>query len=485
MSFSDLQDFVGHLEKRGRLRRVTVPVSRDLEITEIADRVSKGAPADNVALLFERVEGSAMPVLVNAFGSADRMAAALGVGQLDELGARVAKLLDVRMPGTFAERLAKLGTLVDLVKAGPRRVSQAPCQEVVETAHPSLAGLPVLRCWPGDGGRYITLPGVFTREPRTGARNVGMYRLQVFDETTLGMHWQTHKGGAEHERVARETGTGERMPVAIALGGDPAMIYAASAPLPPGVDEVIFAGWLRGRGVELVRCVTCDLEVPAQAEIVLEGWVDPRERRLEGPFGDHTGYYSLAREYPVFHLTAVTRRARPIYPTTIVGRPPQEDFWLGKATERLFLPVIRMMLPEVVDMNMPAEGVFHNLVVVSIRKRYPGHARKVMSALWGMGLMMLAKTIVVVSDHVNVHDLSEVAWRATGNIDPRRDLVLFEGPADDLDHAALRHRFGGKLGVDATEKGPLDEVGQPWPDEIVMSDEIRERVTRRWKDYGL
>jgi len=480
----DLREFAAHLERAGRLRRVGVPVSRDLEIAEITDRVSKSAGERNVALLFERVDGFDMPVLVNAFGAADRMALALGVTRLDELAERVAKLLHLKMPGTFAEKLAKLGTLFDVVRAGPRRVTQAPCQEVVETQHPSLAALPVLRCWPGDGGRYITLPGVFTRDPRTGARNVGMYRLQVFDDRTLGMHWQTHKGGAEHERVALEA-AGQRMPVAIALGGDPAMIYAASAPLPPGVDEVVFAGWLRGQGVELVRCVTNDLDVPAQAEIVLEGYVDPRERRLEGPFGDHTGYYSLAREYPVFHLTAVTRRARPIYPTTIVGRPPQEDYWLGKATERLFLPIIRMMLPEVVDMNMPAEGVFHNLVIVSIRKRYPGHARKVMSALWGLGLMMLAKTIVVVSEHVNVHDLSEVAWRATGNIDPKRDLVLLEGPMDDLDHAALRHRFGGKLGVDATEKGPLDDVGQPWPEEIRMSEEIRALVARRWKDYGL
>jgi 4-hydroxy-3-polyprenylbenzoate decarboxylase len=458
-----------------------VPVSRDLEITEITDRVSKHSGSDNVALLFEHVEGFDMPVLVNAFGSEDRMTAALGVERLDDLGARVAKLLDLKMPGTFADRLKKLGTLIDIARAAPRHVTQAPCQEIVETDNPSLAGLPVLQCWPGDGGRYITLPGVFTREARTGARNVGMYRLQVFDDRTLGMHWQIHKGGAEHERVA-ESG---RMPVAIALGGDPAMIYAASAPLPPGVDEVVFAGWLRGSGVELVRCKTIDVEVPAQAEIVLEGYVDPAERRLEGPFGDHTGYYSLAREYPVFHLTAVTRRARPIYPTTIVGRPPQEDFWLGKATERLFLPIIKLMLPEVIDMNMPAEGVFHNLVIVSIRKRYPGHARKVMTALWGMGLMMLAKTIVVVSEHVNVHDLSEVAWRATGNIDPKRDLLLIEGPMDDLDHAALRHRFGGKLGVDATEKGPMDDIAQAWPDEIVMTDEVRERVNRRWKDYGL
>jgi 4-hydroxy-3-polyprenylbenzoate decarboxylase len=485
LGFRDLGAFVDELDRRGQLRRVTVPVSRDLEITEIVDRVSKGPGDRNRALLFERVEGFDIPVLVNAFGSAERMSLALGVSSLDVIGERVAKLLDLRMPGTFAERLGKLGTLIDLARAGPRRVDQAPCQEVVETGAPSLATLPVLRCWPQDGGRFITLPGVYTRDPVTGARNVGMYRLQVFDDRTLGMHWQMHKGSAEHHRLAEERRGDARMEAAIALGGEPAMVYAASAPLPPGVDEVVFAGWLQGSPVELVRCRTVDLEVPARAEIVLEGWVDPRERRVEGPFGDHTGYYSLAREYPVFHLSAVTRRARPIYPATLVGRPPQEDYWLGKATERLFLPIIRLMLPEVVDMNMPAEGVFHNLVIVSIRKRYPGHARKVMQALWGMGLMMLAKTIVVVSERVNVHDLSEVAWRATGNIDPRRDLLVLEGPMDDLDHAALRHRFGGKLGIDATEKGPLDDLGQPWPEEIVMTEEVRRLVTRRWAEYGL
>jgi 4-hydroxy-3-polyprenylbenzoate decarboxylase len=478
--FSDLREFVAHLERRGRLRRVTAPVSRDLEVTEIVDRVSKSRGEANVALLFERVEGFDVPVLANAFGSAERMAMALGAERLDDLGARIAKLLDLKMPGSFLAKMRKLGTLLDVAKAAPRRVSGAPCQEIVETENPSLAGLPILTCWPRDGGRYITLPAVFTRDPVSGARNVGMYRLQMFDDRTLGMHWQTHKGGAEHEHRATS-----RMPVAIALGGDPAMIYAASAPLPPGIDEVVFAGWLRGAGVELVPCRTIDLEVPAHAEIVLEGYVDPTERRMEGPFGDHTGYYSLAREYPVFHLTALTRRARPIYPTTIVGRPPQEDYWLGKATERIFLPIMKLMLPEIVDVNMPAEGVFHNMVIVSIRKRYPGQARKVMQALWGMGLMMLAKTIVVVSEHVNVHDLSEVAWRATGNIDPRRDLVILEGPMDDLDHAALRHRYGGKLGVDATEKGPLDDVVQAWPEEIRMSDDVRDLVTRRWKDYGL
>jgi 4-hydroxy-3-polyprenylbenzoate decarboxylase len=481
--FSDLREFVAHLERRGRLRRITAPVSRDLEITEIVDRVSKTPGDGNVALLFEHVEGFDMPVLVNAFGSEDRMTDALGVERLDQVGERITKLLDLKMPGSFLDKLRKLGTLLDVAKATPRRVGHAPCQEIVETSNPSLAGLPALQCWPGDGGRYITLPGVFTRDPLTGARNVGMYRLQIFDDRTLGMHWQLHKGGAEHQHKAL---MGEhRMPVAIALGGDPAMMYAASAPLPPGIDEVVFAGWLRGRGVEMVPCRTIDLEVPAHAEIVLEGYVDPAERRREGPFGDHTGYYSLARDYPVFHLTALTRRARPIYPTTIVGRPPQEDYWLGKATERIFLPVMKLMLPEIVDVNMPAEGVFHNLVVVSIRKRYPGHARKVMTALWGMGLMMLAKTIVVVSEHVNVHDLSEVAWRATGNIDPKRDLMILEGPMDDLDHSALRHRYGGKLGIDATDKGPMDDLGQPWPEEIRMSDEVRDLVSRRWKDYGL
>jgi 4-hydroxy-3-polyprenylbenzoate decarboxylase len=485
MRFTDLRELVAHLERRGRLKRVTAPVSRDLEITEIVDRVSKTRGAENVALLFERVEGFDMPVLVNAFGSEDRMANALGVERLDELGERIAKLLDLRMPGSYLDKLRKLGTLLDVVKAAPRRIGQAPCQEIVETASPSVAGLPALRCWPGDGGRYITLPAVFTRDPISGARNVGMYRLQIFDDRTLGMHWQLHKGGAEHQHRATAPATMTRMPVAIALGGDPALIYAACAPLPPGIDEVVFAGWLRGAGVEMVPCRTVDLEVPAHAEIVLEGYVDPGEKRREGPFGDHTGYYSLARDYPVFHLTALTRRARPIYPTTIVGRPPQEDYWLGKATERIFLPVMRLMLPEIVDVNMPAEGVFHNLVIVSIRKRYPGHARKVMTALWGMGLMMLAKTIIVVSEHVDVHDLSEVAWRATGNIDPKRDLMVLEGPMDDLDHAALRHRYGGKLGIDATDKDAMDDLGQPWPEEIRMSDDIRERVTRRWKDYGL
>jgi 4-hydroxy-3-polyprenylbenzoate decarboxylase len=483
VAFADLRELIADLDKRGQLRRVTAPVSRDLEIAEITDRVSKGPAEKNRALLFENVQGFTTPVLINAFGSSERMAAALGVERLDELSARVAKLLDLRMPGSFFDKLRKLGDLFDVAKAGPKRVRSAACQEVVETDRPSLATVPVIRCWPGDAGRYITLPMVFTRDPVSGARNVGMYRLQVFDDQTLGMHWQIHKGSAEHHRVAEEQK--KPMEVAVALGGDPCSIYAGSAPLPPGIDEMVFSGWLRGSGVPMVACKTVDLEVPAEAEIVLEGWVDPAERRLEGPFGDHTGYYSLARDYPVFHLKAITRRKSPIYPTTIVGRPPQEDYWLGKATERIFLPIIRLLLPEVVDMNMPAEGVFHNLVIVSIKKRYPGQARKVMYALWGLGLMMLAKTIVVVSEHVDVQNLSEVAWRATGNIDPKRDVVLLEGPVDDLDHAAIRHRFGGKLGIDATEKNEMDDIVQAWPEEIVMSDDVRSLVSRRWMEYGL
>jgi 4-hydroxy-3-polyprenylbenzoate decarboxylase len=485
MAFRDLREFLSLLEKRGRLRRITTPVTRDLEITEIADRVMKGPIAQNVALLFEHVEGFSMPLLINAFGTEERMAWGLGVERLDDLGEKVRHLLDLRMPGSLLEKLRKGLELLEVARTGPKLVKSGPCQEVVETEHPSLAEIPALRCWPKDAGHYITFPLVITRDPVTGLRNVGTYRLQVYDERTLGMHWQIHKGGAEHEREARRVGQ-ERIPAAIALGGDPATMYVGTAPLPPGLDEIMLAGWLRGQAVELVRGKTIDLEVPAHAEIVLEGYVDPAESRVEGPFGDHTGYYSLANPYPVFHLTAVTRRRDAIYPTIIVGRPPMEDYWLGKATERLFLPIIRMMLPEIVDMNMPAEGVFHNLVIVSVRKRYPGQARKVMYGLWGLGLLMLAKNVVVVDEGVNVQDLSEVAWRVTNNIDPARDLVVVEGPTDDLDHAALRHRYGGKLGIDATEKRPpLDRVEQPWPDEIRMTEEVRERVSRRWREYGL
>lgn len=483
MPYRDLRDFIRRLDEHGQLKRISVPVSSELEITEITDRVSKGPAEKNVALLFENVSGTSMPVLTNAFGSARRMAWALGVEDLDDLATNLERMLVPEIPGSLMGKLQRLGDLLDVARAGPRLVKDAPCQEVVDT-DPNLDSLPILKCWPEDGGRYVTLPAVITRDPVTGRRNVGMYRLQVFDQKTLGMHWQRHKGGAEHQREGLRLGE-RRLEAAVALGGDPAITYSASAPLPQGIDEMLLAGWLRGRGVEMVKGVTVDLEVPAGAEIVLEGYVDLDERRLEGPFGDHTGYYSLADQYPVFHLTAITRRRDAIYPATVVGRPPMEDYWMGKATERLFLPLIRLMLPDVVDINMPAEGVFHNIVIVSVRKRYPGHVQAIMHGLWGLGLLMLAKNIIVVDEHVNVHDLSEVAWRVGNSVDPARDLVMAQGPVDDLDHASLRPGFGGKLGIDATAKGPADGFDRPWPQEIVMSDEIRQLVDSRWGEYGL
>ena len=481
---NDLRGFIALLEERDELRRVTVEVDAALEITEITDRISKGPASANKALLFENVRGSGMPLLINAFGSAERMAWALNVEHLDQLGERLRNLLSLDMPRSLPDKLRKALELLPLARIGPKVVSQGACQQVVETDRPSLSALPIPKCWPQDGGPYITLPQVISRDPATGRRNIGMYRLQVFDDRTLGMHWQLHKGGADHQRTAQARGE-QRLEVAVALGGDPATIYAASAPLPPDIDEYLLAGWLRGKPVELVKCVTVDLEVPADSEIVLEGYVDPTERRVEGPFGDHTGYYSLAEPYPVFHLTAVTHRRDPIYPATVVGRPPMEDYWLGKATERLFLPLIQMLLSEVIDINMPPEGVFHNLVIVSIQKQYPGQAHKVMYGLWGMGLMMLAKHIIVVDADVNVHDTSEVAWRVANNIDVKRDLVIAEGPVDALDHASPQPHFGGKLGIDATRKGPADGHTRRWPPDILMDKEIQTLVDRRWQAYGL
>lgn len=485
MAFNDLREFIAFLESKGDIRHVKAPVNRDFEITEIVDRLARkdGGPA----LLFEGVTGFNVPFLINIFGTRQRMAWALGVEDLDQLADRVRDLLNVfREPPTgVVDKLRALGSLAQMASYRPRTVGRAPCQEVVRTGDDAvLDWLPIPQCWPGDGGRYITFPLVVSRNPVTGKRNVGTYRMQVYDSRTTGMHWQTHKGGAQHERLGRELGQ-RSIPVAAVLGADPATLYAGTAPLPPEMDELVFAGFLRREPVEVVPCTTSDLEVPAHAEIVLEGYVDPAEHRTEGPFGDHTGYYSLADEYAVFHITAITHRAKPIYPSIIVGRPPQEDYWLGKATERLFLPIIQMILPEVVDINMPAEGIFHNLVIVSVKKEYPGHARKVMYALWGMGLMMLAKAIVVVDHSVNVHDLSEVAWRVTNNIDARRDFVVVDGPLDDLDHAAPLPKYGSKVGIDATTKGPLEGHTRPWPPDIVMSPEIKALVDRRWKEYGI
>lgn len=480
MAYPDLRAFIAELENRKLLKKITVEVDAELEITEISDRVVK---AGGPALYFANVKGYKMPVVTNLFGTMERMKLALGVEDLDRIGNELISILQPsELPTTFLDKLKTIPRLAKLSSYLPKVVRNGPCKEVVHLDNPSLAGLPVLKCWPGDGGPFITLPLVFTRDPGTGRRNVGMYRMQVYDETTTGMHWHIHKDGAAH--CARLRGSTEKMPVAVALGADPALIFAATAPLPPGIDEVLFAGFLRREQVELVKCETVDLEVPARAEVILEGYVDPDETRLEGPFGDHTGYYSLADQYPVFHLTCVTHRKEPIYPATIVGRPPMEDAFIGKATERIFLPLMRLTLPEIVDVNMPPEGVFHNCVIVSIKKRYPGHARKVMCALWGLGLMMLAKLIIVVDEDVNVQDVSEVMWRVFNNIDAGRDVMIVEGPLDALDHASPLPHFGSKMGIDATRKGPAEGYQRQWPGDIVMSEKVKGLVDGKWKSYG-
>ena len=484
MNFKDLREFISFLEEKGELKRIKAPVSCELEIAEVCDRVVKsGGPA----LLFENVEGYDIPVLINMFGTERRMAWAMGVESLDDLVERVNQLLGIMQgpPHGIMEKLRTLGQLMRMASFQPKVIRNAPCQEVVFTGDEvDLNRYPILKCWPLDGGRYITLPLVITRDPQTGTRNVGMYRIQVYDARTAAMHWQTHKVGTHHYRVGGERGL-ERLDVAVALGGDPATIWTGSAPLPPDVDEFMVAGFIRQEGLELVRGKTVDLEVPAHAEMIIEGYVVPGEEGLEGPFGDHTGYYSMADTYPIFHVTCITHRRDPIYPTIIVGRPPMEDYYMGKVTERVFLPIIQMILPEVVDINMPAEGVFHNLVLVSVKKEYPGQARKVMYGLWGMGLMTLAKTIIVVDHFVNVHDLSEVTWRVTNNIDPAQDILFASGPLDDLDHSSPTPKFGSKLGIDATAKGSMEGRQREWPPDIVMSPEIKALVDSKWAEYGL
>lgn len=480
MAFKDLREFIQVLEQRGWLKRITVEVDPYLEISEITDRIcKKGGPA----LLFENVKGSGMPVLTNAAGSYDRIHLALGVNDLDEIGAEIMSFLQPpEMSASLLDKLKALPKIAQISNFLPKTVRTGPVKEVIHK-EPDLSKLPVLTTWPDDGGPFITLPMVFTKDPDSGKRNVGMYRMQVYDRKTTGMHWHLHKQGAHH--MWKNKKLSKRMEVAVALGGDPTLTYAATAPLPPDIDEMLFAGFLRKSPVEMVKCETVDIEVPAHAEIVIEGYVDPEERRREGPFGDHTGYYSLADDYPVFHVTCITHRKNPIYPATVVGRPPMEDCYLGKATERIFLPLLRLQLPEVVDMNLPWEGVFHNLVVVSIKKAYPGHARKVMSALWGMGQMMFAKTIVVVDSWVNVQDMSEVWWRVWNNIDPKRDTMIAEGPVDALDHASPLPCYGSKIGIDATQKWASEGHTREWPGDIVMSPEIKELVTKRWSAYGL
>lgn len=481
MAYNNLRDFISLLEAKNELARISHSVSAEYEITEIADRVVKsGGPA----LLFENVTGYSLPVLINHYGSMRRMALALGVDSLDEIGGEIASLIHSEAPGSFLEKLLMLPKLAKLAGSFPKTVGSAPCQEIVKTSQEaSLDKLPVLKCWPGDGGPFITLPMVFTEDPETGKRNVGMYRMHVYDAQTTGMHWHIHKVGAKH--YAQYEKMGRRMEVAVALGGDPAITYAATAPLPEDFDEMIFAGFLRKSPVEMVQCKTIDMQVPADSEIVLEGYVDPNERRMEGPFGDHTGYYSPAEEYPAFHLTCITHVNDPVYPATIVGKPPMEDCFLGKATERIFLPLIRAQLPEIADINLPVEGIFHNLALVSINKRYPMQARKVAHALWGLGQMMFTKIIIVFDEDVDIQNISEVLWRLGSNIDPKRDVFFSEGPVDVLDHAAPQSLFGSKMGIDATKKIEGEGHYREWPKDIVMSADIKAKIDNIWEQLGI
>ncbi|HKS80238.1 MAG TPA: menaquinone biosynthesis decarboxylase [Candidatus Acidoferrales bacterium] len=478
MAYRDLRDFLKKLEKKDELVRVSAEVDPILEITEITDRtVRAGGPA----LLFERPKGSKIPVVTNLVGTERRMNLALEVDSLDEVAERVHSFLDVKSPQGILEKVKMLPKLAEIGSFFPKSVKSGECQEVVRTEGFSLFDFPVLQCWPQDGGRYITWPMVITKNPETGKRNAGCYRMQVFDERSTGMHWQTQKHGAEHYRSARAKNRQGKLEVAVAIGADPATCFAGILPVPPDLDEFLFSGFMRREPVELVTCKTVDLEVPANAEIVLEGYVKLDELRTEGPFGDHTGFYSLEGQYPVFHVTCVTHRKEPVYLTTIVGPPPQEDYFIGHAIERIFLPVMKMQFPEIVDMAMPAEGIFQNLMIVSIRKSYPGHARKVMNAIWSLGQAMFTKVVVVVDHDVNVQDSREVVWKALCAIDPERDIEFVFGPVDTLDHAARLQDFGSKMGIDATRKWKEEGYAGRWPDEIKMDDVTKSRVDSLWK----
>jgi 4-hydroxy-3-polyprenylbenzoate decarboxylase len=511
LAYDDLRDWIKALERAGELKRVRTEADPILEITEIADRVSKSRDKHgNVggkALLFEKVKGyPGAQLLINQFGSARRMRLALEVDALDEIADRIRGFMDVKSPQGFLDKMKMLPMLAEMGKLFPKTMATGPCKEVIRRDNFSLLDFPILQCWPKDAGRFITLPCVITRDPKTGKRNVGMYRMQVYDERTTGMHWQRQKVAAEHYRdrlretqsgaslkvdlMARSSGgamlaAGERpsgrMDVAVAIGTDPALTFSAIVPAPPEVEEFIIAGFLRQKPVELVKCETVDLEVPANAEIVLEGYVNLDELRTEGPFGDHTGFYSLEDEYPVFHVTCVTHRKDPIYATTVVGKPPQEDAWMGKAVERIFLPLMKLTIPELVDVNLPIEGVFHNLMIVSIRKSYPGQARKVMNAIWSLGQAMFTKCIIVVDEDVDVQDVADVTLKALNNIDPERDIQFTLGPVDSLDHAARLANYGSKMGIDATRKWSTEGFGRPWPDEIAMDAKTRAIVDGKWR----
>jgi 4-hydroxy-3-polyprenylbenzoate decarboxylase len=519
VAYNDIREWIAALDRAGELKRIKAEVDPKFEMCEITDRVSKwlarnGKGAGGPALLFENVKGyRGAKVLMNQFGSERRMKLALEVNSLDEISGRIREFMDVKSPQGLLDKIKMLPMLADLGKFFPKTVSTGPCKEVIKRGDFSLLDFPILTTWPQDGGPFITLPCVITRDPRTGKRNMGAYRMQVYDSTSTGMHWQRHKGGAEHYRERLRTayaggdaygkatavdimartgggakqveGTKGKMEVAVALGTDPALMFSAIVPAPPEVEEFMIAGFLRQKPVELVKCETVDLEVPANAEIILEGYVNLDELRTEGPFGDHTGFYSLEDLYPVFHVQCITHRRDPVYAATIVGKPPVEDAYMGKAVERIFLPLMRVTIPEIVDVNLPVEGVFHNLMIVSIRKSYPGQARKVMSAIWGMGQAMFTKCIIVVDEDVNVQNAAEVVWKVCNNIDPERDIQFTLGPVDSLDHAARMPDFGSKMGIDATRKWPTEGFQRPWPDEVTMDDATKELVSKRWKEYGI
>jgi 4-hydroxy-3-polyprenylbenzoate decarboxylase len=473
---ASLRDWISLLERENELVRVDVEVDPRLEVTEIVDRTIK---SDGPALLFTNPK-SRHPLLINQFGTERRMCMAFDAPSLDAVARKLEDVLEMQPPQGLAEKVRGLKKLKSIADSLPKTTRSGPVQEVVLTGEEiDLGLLPVQTCWPGDVGPFITLPAVITKDPQTGVRNVGIYRMQVLDERTTAMHWQIHKDGRMDYLAADG-----RLDVAVALGLDPVTTYSASAPLPKHIDELMLAGFLKGEPVELVRCKTVDLEVPANAEIVLEGYVQKDDLTAEGPFGDHTGYYTGVEPFPVFHVTAMTMREGAVYPSIVVGKPPQEDAWLGKATERIFLPAVKMTVPEIVDYDLPVAGAFHNCVIVSIRKRFPGHAQKVMHALWGLGMLSLSKSIVVVDEHVNVHDYEEVFFYVTANVDPKRDVLLTEGPLDHLDHAPTLQFYGGKLGIDATAKG-TQEGTREWPTEIEMSDEIKSLVDSRWGEYGL
>jgi 4-hydroxy-3-polyprenylbenzoate decarboxylase len=473
----DLRAWIALLEREGELHRVGAEVDPDLEITEIVDRTVK---AGGPALLFEKPKGSSHPLLINQFGTERRMCLAFGVERLDDLGDRVADLLELQPPAGLMDKVRGLKKLKSIADSGPRSVRSGACQELVLTGDDvDLDRLPIQRCWPGDPAPFITLPAVITKDPSKGTRNLGMYRLQKLDRRSTYMHWQIHKDGRA-DWLASEG----KIDVAVALGLDPVTTYSASAPLPKHLGELMLAGFFRGEPVEMVECKTVDLEVPAHAEIVLEGTIEHGDMGLEGPFGDHTGYYTPPEPFPILRLSAITMRRDAIYPSIVVGKPPQEDAWLGKATERIFLPAVRMTVPEIVDYDLPVSGVFHNCCIVSIRKRFPGHAKKVMHAIWGLGMLSLTKAVVVVDEHVDVHDYEQVFFYVGANVDPKRDVVITEGPLDHLDHAPTLQFVGGKIGIDATAKGPLEGTRE-WPEEIEMSGEVRELVDSRWAEYGI